>query len=206
MPKVSQEHSDMQQRAILDAAIRCFARTGFHRTTMRDVVRESGMSAGALYLYFKSKEELIEAIAENRHLRERQWISSALNQDDLSGSLRALIHSFAGALMDRGEQQERRLSVQLWAESLQDPKIRQSVLSGLSTPTDLLTRFFKAVQKQGKLPKSLDCHAASRVLVAFYQGLVLQLAWEPEVALTPHLKVIESMLFALSAGSKKRQH
>jgi TetR/AcrR family transcriptional regulator, transcriptional repressor of aconitase len=191
----------MQRRVILDAAIRCFARTGFHRMTMRDFVRESGMSAGALYLYFKNKNELIEAIAEDRHLRERQWISSALNQDDLVGSLRALIRSFARALKDRGEQQERRLSVQLWAESLQDHKIRRTVLSGVNAPTDLLTRFFKAAEKQRKLPKSLDCHAASRVLVALYQGLVLQSAWDPDVSLAPHMKVIESMLFALCAGS-----
>ncbi len=204
MPKVSQEHSNMQRKAILDAAIRCFAKTGFHRTTMRDVVRESGMSAGALYLYFKSKDELIEAIAANRHQRERQWIVSALNQDDFEGSVRALIESFARALMDRGERQERRLSVQLWAESLQDDKIRRSVLSGIDTPADLLTEFLKAAQKQGKVPKPLDCRAASRVLVALYQGLVLQLAWDPGISLTPHLKVIESMLLALSAGSKRR--
>jgi AcrR family transcriptional regulator len=172
---------------------------------MRDVVRETGMSAGALYLYFKSKDELIKAIADNRHLRERQWIISALNEDDLAGSLHALIQSFARALTDRGEQQERRLSVQLWAESLQDTTIRQSVLSGVNTPTDLLTRFFKAAQKQGKVPKSLDCRAASRVLVALYQGLVLKLAWEPDVSLKPHLKIIQSMLCALSAESKERR-
>src|SRR5580698_9567845 len=110
MPKVSQEHSDTQRGAILKAAIRCFAREGFHRTTMRDVVRESGMSAGALYVYFKSKDELIEAIAESRHLREREWITAALDKDDVATSVQALLSIFGKVLTDPEEREERRLS------------------------------------------------------------------------------------------------
>jgi TetR/AcrR family transcriptional regulator, transcriptional repressor of aconitase len=204
MPKVSREHSASQRKVILNAAIRCFATKGFHRTTMRDVVRESGMSAGALYLYFRSKNELIEAIADSRHLRERIWITSALQQDDPPAGLQALLQSFARVLKDREEQQERRLAIQLWAESLLDPKIRASVLAGVETPTDLITAFLKSAQRKGSLSKSLDCRAASRVLVALYQGLVLQVAWDPGVSLTPHLKVIKTILLALTEESKEK--
>jgi AcrR family transcriptional regulator len=203
MPKVSQAYSDAQRKGILEAAIRCFAREGFHRTTMRDVIRESGMSAGALYVYFKSKEELIEAIAEERHLHERQWIVSSLDETDLAASIRVLIALFGKALMDRAARQERRLSVQLWAEALRDEKVRQSVLAGVDMPIGLLTRLLKAAQKRGEFPRSLDCHAASRVLVALFQGAVLQIAWAPEVAVDPYLTVVESMLLALIEKTKE---
>lgn len=199
MPKVSKDYSEAQRQLILRAAIRCFAKAGFHRSTMRDVIRESGMSAGALYLYFKSKDELIEAIAESRHHRERLRITSALNQEDLSSGLHLLARSFADVLMDRGEEQERRLNVQLWAEALLDPKIHESVLSGVNAPAKLLTDFLKTARKQGKVPDGLDCRAAARVLIALYQGLALQVAWEPNLSLKPHLKVIEQMLVALSS-------
>jgi AcrR family transcriptional regulator len=170
---------------------------------MRDILRESGMSAGAVYLYFKSKDELIEAIAESRHLREREWIASALERGDVAKSLWDLTQSFAKVLMDREEQQERRLAIQLWAESLLDPKIRASVLEGVDIPTNLLSEFFKSAQKKGEFPKSLDCRSAARVLVALYQGLVLQVAWDPSISLTPHLKIIQSMLHALTAGPQE---
>jgi TetR/AcrR family transcriptional regulator, transcriptional repressor of aconitase len=204
MPKVSQEHSDAQREAILNAAIRCFSREGFHRATMRDVVRESGVSAGALYVYFKSKDELIEAIAESRHLRERQWITSALDKSDLAASLRALLRAFGRALIDPDEREERRLSVQLWAEALRSQRVRESVLAGVDGPGELLTRLLKAAQKRGEFPRSLDCQAASRVLIALFQGVVLQMAWDPNLSITPYVKVVEAMLLALIEKSRVR--
>src|ERR1700722_1829398 len=130
MPRVSAEHLDAQRKTILSAAVRCFAERGFHRSTMRDVIREAGMSAGALYLYFKSKEELIEAIAESRHRRENQWIIDALDRDNFAESLHVLLGSFASQLTNPRAEQERRLNVQLWAEAVLDPKLNAIVLLG----------------------------------------------------------------------------
>ena len=64
MPRVSEAHLAARRRQILDAARACFARNGFHATSMQDVVAESGLSIGAVYRYFKSKDDLIQAIAE----------------------------------------------------------------------------------------------------------------------------------------------
>ncbi|HEX2905505.1 MAG TPA: helix-turn-helix domain-containing protein, partial [Phototrophicaceae bacterium] len=44
--------------ALLDAALHCFQRTGYHRTSMDDVVRESGLSKGTLYWHFTNKQDL----------------------------------------------------------------------------------------------------------------------------------------------------
>ena len=63
MPKVSAAHRAQRREQILIAAWKCFARNGFHSTSMADVIAEAGLSAGAVYLYFKSKEEIILAVA-----------------------------------------------------------------------------------------------------------------------------------------------
>ena len=55
MPRVSREYLDRRRDEIAAAALRCFAREGFHRTTMQDIVAESGLSPGALYRYFAAK-------------------------------------------------------------------------------------------------------------------------------------------------------
>src|SRR3954469_17948312 len=62
MPKVTDEHVDARRRQILSAALRCFARQGFHRTTMQDIFREADLSPGAVYSYFDGKDELIGGI------------------------------------------------------------------------------------------------------------------------------------------------
>jgi TetR/AcrR family transcriptional regulator, transcriptional repressor of aconitase len=64
MPKVSAQYRDDRRAHILAAARRCFIRDGFHQTSMQDLVREAGMSSGAVYRYFASKEAMIVAIAE----------------------------------------------------------------------------------------------------------------------------------------------
>ena len=64
MPKTSAEAKEARRTQILDAAVRCFARTGYYATTIEDVVRETGLSRGALYLYLPSKEALYLAISD----------------------------------------------------------------------------------------------------------------------------------------------
>lgn len=65
MPKISEARKLERSRQILDAARRCFAEKGFHRASMSDVIRESGLSAGAVYSYYSSKEQLIAAVARS---------------------------------------------------------------------------------------------------------------------------------------------
>ena len=63
MPKVSDAHRESRREQILVAAWKCFSRNGFHSTSMADVIREAGLSAGAVYLYFRSKDDIIVAVA-----------------------------------------------------------------------------------------------------------------------------------------------
>ena len=46
MPKVTEEHLAQRRQQILDAAANCFARNGFHRTSIQDIIKESGVTAG----------------------------------------------------------------------------------------------------------------------------------------------------------------
>src|SRR5215468_392665 len=63
MPRVSEAHLAARRQQILDAARTCFMRNGFHQTSMQDVIAEADLSVGAVYRYFKSKNDLVEAIA-----------------------------------------------------------------------------------------------------------------------------------------------
>src|SRR6476646_7494019 len=61
VPRVSAQHEQEVRERIVRAATRVFSERGFHRATMQDIVRASGLSVGAIYTYFKSKDELILA-------------------------------------------------------------------------------------------------------------------------------------------------
>src|SRR5664279_1278251 len=47
---------------IVEAAIKAFARVGLHNATMQDIAREAGYTAASLYTYFKSKQEIVDAM------------------------------------------------------------------------------------------------------------------------------------------------
>ena len=74
------ERSDRRQQ-ILDAAQRCFKIHGFHRTTLRDIAREFGMSVGHIYNYFSNKEAIIEALVET----QTQYFIDMLDSDQYDG-------------------------------------------------------------------------------------------------------------------------
>jgi AcrR family transcriptional regulator len=62
VPRVSPEHLAARRRQIVDAAARCFARSGFHATSMTDVQAAAGLSAGGVYRHFAAKDDIIVAL------------------------------------------------------------------------------------------------------------------------------------------------
>jgi AcrR family transcriptional regulator len=64
LPRVDQEHLDARRQQIIDAARERFATHGFARTSMADIVAQSGLSTGAIYRYFTSKDEIVVAVCE----------------------------------------------------------------------------------------------------------------------------------------------
>src|SRR5215217_9634377 len=75
---------------ILDAAERCFVRSGFHRTTMQDVAAEAGMSPGNLYRYFPSKDAIVAGLAERDRARVTADFAEIVGANDFVEGFRAL--------------------------------------------------------------------------------------------------------------------
>ncbi|MEO3679009.1 TetR/AcrR family transcriptional regulator [Rheinheimera fenheensis] len=89
MPKVTQQALDARKEQILFAAASCFSRSGFHRTTMRDILREVQLSAGAVYNYFPSKEAILQQMAE-RDLQSAIELLKQLSPADTFAVMRLL--------------------------------------------------------------------------------------------------------------------
>ncbi|MFQ5849865.1 MAG: TetR/AcrR family transcriptional regulator [Candidatus Binatia bacterium] len=88
----STRHYDERLQQILKVSARIFAEKGFHRTSVRDISRVTGMSLAGLYYYFRTKEELLFLIQEQCFLTLLQrWEKTAGHQEDV----RARIRTFA---------------------------------------------------------------------------------------------------------------
>src|ERR1700689_3646892 len=109
MPKISQTQRDSRRERVLEAALACFSENGFHQTGMADIVRRSGMSHGAVYVYFPSKEDIIEALADDRHQREAILNSVVQNAKNPIEGIHALVRAYAGWVSDPAGEARRRV-------------------------------------------------------------------------------------------------
>jgi AcrR family transcriptional regulator len=201
MPKISDEKRQARELQILDAATRCFARDGFHRTSMEDIVRESGLSPGAIYCYFRGKHEIVEAISAQRHARDSALLTEFASSHSLREALDKLSRALIVMLQDPKEKERRKVSIQFWAESLLDKKIRKVAERGIRQ-RDRLTAALRHAQQAGELPNSLDADGISRVMLALLQGLILQQAWEPELDTEAYVTTAAALITAVLSHTK----
>jgi AcrR family transcriptional regulator len=206
MPRVSQSYLEARRRQIMDAAITCFAREGFHRATMQDIVAETGLSAGAIYRYFPSKEDIVAAIAAEHHAAEAAALAQAGSGGDVAAALRHLVGVSLGRLADPAEQRWRRVTVQVWGEALRNDRVLGIVRGGLDEPVQILAGLFRRGQRDGSLPPALDPDGAARVCASIFQGLVLQQAWDPGLDVEAYITAVLALIDALAgAGHATRR-
>ena len=173
MPRVSQEHLDARRLQILDAARVCFAREGFHSTSMQDVLREADLSAGAVYRYFKGKDELILEIARDALGRLAEVFDRSSQDADPPPPDEVMARIFA-VLDELGQQGFSRLAVQIWAESLRSEEVGAAVRVAYSGLRESVYDLVRAYQAQGRIDAAADAQEVGRVLVAIVPGFVLQ--------------------------------
>jgi TetR/AcrR family transcriptional regulator, transcriptional repressor of aconitase len=193
LPKVSEEHRHSRRRQILAAAVECFARQGFQRTTMEDIIREAELSAGAIYSYFQSKEQIITKLADERHEREERIIAEGLKRGDTTASLRELFASFYESLTEPEVRKERRMGVHLWAEALCNPKVLPWIQRGINQPLKLISTAIANAQRRGELRTAINPDAVGRVLIALFHGLILQQAWDDKTDIVEFTKTARAM-------------
>jgi len=121
MPKVAQSHLDARRQQIVDAARVRFASNGFARTSMADIISESGLSNGAIYRYFASKEEIVIAVCD----QAGDAFPEALTVEAVNGFLEH-IRTLAR------EKGHARLVAQIYAEAALSPALAAIVQQQLS--------------------------------------------------------------------------
>jgi len=199
MPKVKPETLAARRDEILQAAETCFARQGFHQTTIQDVIRESGLSAGGIYGHFASKEDLIQAIGESRHARDGALFAIASEDSDPLQDLRAIARAFLGDLQQEQGLRSRRVALQLWAEALRDDVIREQVTSGIQKPIAAIAGKLRRGQSLGLVDRSLKPRSIARAMVAMFQGFVLQRLWGEPYATAEAMKMFDLFIAGLAA-------
>lgn len=194
MPKVTEAHLETRRQQVLDAAFACFAQQGFHQTSIHDICQEAGLSPGAVYRYFSSKEQIIEACCEVCEQANLNVIDAAARTDDTLQILDELAQGAFGELEDSDVYPALCLNIQWWSEALRNAQLRDSLRSsGIDLWKGALAQIISRAQEKREINPTLDPDAVARVLLSAWQGLVLQKALDPSVDVGRYVEAVKAM-------------
>jgi AcrR family transcriptional regulator len=175
MPRLSETTRAQRRQHIITSAWGCFSRDGFHATSMDDIITATGMSSSAVYRYFRSKEEIIRASAEEGVVKVREIFVALLDHDpcpDPAETL-TLVVAELHRRADNPDYDMTRLALQTWAETLRDPvlhhRVRQLFVDTLEHIAELAQRWCD----NGYLPPDADTKAVAASLLSIMQGLIV---------------------------------
>jgi len=179
MPKVTPEHRAARRAQIIAAARRRFAANGFHLTSMEDVISESGLSAGALYGYFPSKNSLIEATIEDtldllgETARE---VLAGVKDISLGQTLSDLVQVIIRTLED-GSVDPTVIALFAWAEAPRNPDLRAALTDRYRGLRAVLTGVAREwFERSGVDVDDETAEAVGKTLLATMMGFVAQRA------------------------------
>jgi len=149
-----------KRTAILDAATVVFAKRGFFGAQVADIARGAGIAAGTVYLYFKSKDEILTSLFD-RTMREAigEGRAALADVDDPVERLRRIAHMHL-ARMGR----DRKLAIVFQVELRQTTKFMERFsTTGLRDYLGVIQQTIEDAQKRGLFRKSFDARTAAKV-------------------------------------------
>lgn len=196
MPKVSEQHRERRRDQIVDAALRSFSAKGFQGASMADIIAESGLSAGAIYGHFESKQQLALAVA--RHIlsnRMAEFGGRVAQSGELpapSAMLRLMMTGLTHDIPDTG------LLVQLWGEGVTDPEISGMIGPIFAEVRGVMGPYLErwAIERRGQAPDAAAAWADDLVpaFLGLGQGFIIQSALVPGFDADGYFRAVSGLL------------
>ena len=173
MPKISPAQEQQRREQILAAATVCFARQGYHATSMDDVVRQSGLSVGAIYTYFASKEELFLALSDRRAEQTLSYLNELFRKPGpMPDKSREAVDYFFRMLSDELLPLAR-VTVEFMAEAAKSERIQQRQQQRCESIRQFLHWLLSDAQARGEVRSDVDIDASVELMMALNEGILL---------------------------------
>ena len=175
MPRLTAAHEQEVRERIVGAALRVFGERGFHGATIQDVVRESGLSVGAIYTYFKGKDDLFLATCD---MASGQGLGELAARIATGASIAEKLAIAVGFYFDSAEDSaagagNAEFLVQAWAQAEAEPAAREMLRRRREQLVMAGTFLLEEGIIRGDLPRWMDAGAVARAYIALLDGMLL---------------------------------
>ena len=171
--------AESRRRQVIDAAIRCFRRNGFHSTSMAALAKEAGMSVGHIYHYFENKEAIIAAFIED-DLEEFRVAMRRLQESDGS-FVDAMVDQADHGFDDMCDPEYAGLFLEVTAEAGRNPRVAELVRQSDAAMRNTLAEMIAADCGCTAESDRSDLLGRVEVIAALYEGLTIRAIRNPEI-------------------------
>ncbi|MHC6592568.1 TetR/AcrR family transcriptional regulator [Arthrobacter sp. C152] len=196
MPKVSEEHRVAMRERIQQAALACVAEKGFSNVSMGDIIAEAGLSAGAVYVYYRSKEELIVDAGQRVFAERMAALEELGGQGSIAPPEQAIVALMAGLMqMDFFPG----VAVQVWGEAVRNDRLGEVARSILAQIRGHIEAYLEAWLRATRPAE--DAERKARLLapavMGLIQGCAIQSALAGEDVEAAYLESARTLLAAI---------
>ena len=205
MPRISAAHEQEVRDRILIAATRVFGTKGYQGATIADVVRESGLSVGAIYTYFSGKDELFRQSCDLISAQGLEELAVRIAPASTTAErLRIAIELYIETIDEYAGAPGQASLIQAWAEADREPGVRDMLARRRERLVGAAQMLLHQGVITGELPSWMDVEAVSRGFLALLDGLLLQRIEAGDASRPADLErragaILELMLAAASA-------
>lgn len=199
MPKISDDQRQGRRAQIVDAAWRCFYRRGIHATSMEEILREANLSSGAVYLYYKSKDDLILAAISTYMTALRDLLFPILTRPEPPSPL-TLINEITSAIDKHTRRSEIDLNVTIlmcWSEAQTNPQVKTLISGFQKNYRTALTRIVRQWQIHDQLQSRGKPEDLAKALLSFFLGFIVQSAMLGELDSKTVSRGMEGLLMGI---------
>jgi AcrR family transcriptional regulator len=164
------ERRDLQTQRILDAAKACFVRYGFQGASMQQICTEAGMSPGALYRYFPSKEAIVEAICEADRREDAELFASVLSEPDV---VEGLVFGAMAHIRHMHENNAAVLFAEISAEAMRNPAVETTCMKNMQEVQKMFGEYIGNARMRGEIDPPVELDVLLPTLMAIAHGMAL---------------------------------
>lgn len=205
-PKMPEDYRAARRDQILNAAAECFLEKGFHGTTMQDIFEKSGLSAGAVYNYFKSKDDIVAAISETSRVRNAALIKLVPMAVTEEAPPIAVLKTFFEMLKSPEGGRWAPLDLSLFAEASRNETIRSGIEANFHSSADALIPFVEEMQTKGECPADIDPRSLVLAFSMLVQGLQILRVVDPHADLDGYVDACLAIARCTFRGPTDREH
>nr|WP_319375039.1 TetR/AcrR family transcriptional regulator [uncultured Methanoregula sp.] len=166
MPKVVPEYKEEAKKKIIAAGLAVLSRKGYGATTMDDIAAHLGVSKGALYLYFRNKDDLVIEIVKYIHREVRDTARTAFPNNTPLDAWTALLDRFL-----ENDAEYHAFFMEIMAMTVRNPAIRESFTQSNTVAIEMATHGIACQQSKGSVRQDADPRTLAIAIISVFSGL-----------------------------------